>query len=174
MTPGEIGQGCGMPLERLYKDAGSPAKVHAAARLNMAAKTYNVKFEPDKVRDFVRNYLEGKPASPVPVVPSNPAGAQPPAGSAASGRCAAKGESKGQGPGQGQDHPGGSDREVTGFMTPNEIALKTGVPKEGLLKSLGIAASIDPRSPVREWIDGQGKSIQDLRDAVQDYRAGKR
>ncbi len=150
MTLGEVGQGYGVPIERLYKDLGLPAKVHAATRLNMVARTYNLKFEPDKIRDVVRNYLEAKPARPA-------------AGSAAAGKSVAKG-----------DHPGGSDQEVKGFMTLNEIALKTGVPKEYLLKALGITASIDPRSPVREWMHDQGKSIQDLRDAVNNYRAGKR
>jgi hypothetical protein len=63
--------------------------------------------------------------------------------------------------------------EVKGFMTLGEIALKTGVPKEYLLRALGLPATIDSRAPVREWLHPQGKSIQDLRDAVAQYWKAK-
>ena len=59
-------------------------------------------------------------------------------------------------------------------MTLNEVALKTGVPKAFLLKSLGLPGAIDARAPLRLWMHEHAKSIQDVRDAVKDYRAGKR
>jgi hypothetical protein len=52
--------------------------------------------------------------------------------------------------------------------------MKTGVPKEYFVKSLQLSGEIDGREPVREWMHAQGKSIQNLRDAVTAYRAGKR
>jgi len=73
-----------------------------------------------------------------------------------------------------QDHGVGEEPEVKGFMTLNEIALKTGVPKDYLLRALGLPANIDGRSPVRQWMHDHGKSIGDLREAVTQYRAGKR
>lgn len=66
------------------------------------------------------------------------------------------------------------DQEVKGFMTLNEVCLKTGVPKEWLLKRLNLPSAIDGRKPLREWMHDRGKSIQDFRDAIQDYRSGKR
>ena len=89
--------------------------------------------------------------------------------SASQAQSGKSGESK-----QGKSsHPNG-DQEVRGFMTLNEISLKTGVPKDWLLKRLGLSTEIDPRQPVREWMHSQGKSIQDVRQAVADFRAGTR
>ncbi len=70
---------------------------------------------------------------------------------------------------------GAADEEpdVKGFMTLNEISLKTGVPKDYLLKTLDLPADIDGRKPVREWMHARGKSIQDLREAVKGYRAAR-
>jgi len=59
-------------------------------------------------------------------------------------------------------------------MTLNEIALKTGMPKDYLLQTLGITGKVDPRLPLREWMHEHGKSVQDVREAVKQYRAGKR
>jgi len=63
------------------------------------------------------------------------------------------------------------DQEVKGFMTLNEIALETGVPKDWLIKKLNLPADTAARQPVREWMHAQGKSIQDLGDAVAEFRA---
>jgi polyferredoxin len=71
---------------------------------------------------------------------------------------------------QKEEHSGG-DQEVKGFMTLNEAAMKTGVPKEYILKRLGVKAQVDPRAPLREWMHDHGKSIQEVRDAVAAYRA---
>jgi hypothetical protein len=71
-----------------------------------------------------------------------------------------------------KDEASRSEQEVKGFMTLNEIALKNGVPKEYILKALGVPADIDGRAPVREWMHDHGKSIQNLRDAVAEYKAG--
>ena len=71
-------------------------------------------------------------------------------------------------------HAPGSEPEVRGMMTLNEIALKTGVPKSYLLERMQLAQEIDGRVPVREWMHAHGKSIEDLRDAVRAYRAAGR
>jgi len=65
----------------------------------------------------------------------------------------------------------GGASDVKGFMTLNEIEMKTGVPKDWLLKRLNLPADTDARVPIREWMHAQGKAIQDLRDAVSEYRA---
>jgi polyferredoxin len=77
-------------------------------------------------------------------------------------------------PRENPEHASGSEADVRGFMTLNAIAFKTGVPKEYILDALGLRAEVDGRLPVREWMHAQGKSIQDIRDAVQRYREGKR
>ncbi len=73
-----------------------------------------------------------------------------------------------------KQHGGDDEPEVKGFMTLNEISVKTGVPKDYLLKTLNPGGDIDPRQPVREWMHGRGKSIQDLREAVKAYYAARR
>ncbi len=72
-----------------------------------------------------------------------------------------------------KQRPSGEPPEVRGFMTLHEISLKTGVPKDHLLRSLGVGQEIDGRAPVREWLHGKGKTIQDLRDAVEQYHTRK-
>jgi len=138
MTLGEIATGYGIPLDRLYEAAGLPPRVSADTRLNMVAKTYDVEFEPEALREIVGMLLAGE--SVTRPVSKAPAG----------------------------------EPEVKGFMTLNEISLKTGVPKEYILKTLGLPPAMDGRTPVREWMHQQGKSIQDLRDAVGAYQAGGR
>ena len=69
-----------------------------------------------------------------------------------------------------KEHGGGEEPEVKGFMTLNEISLKTGVPKDWLVKELAHGSGVDPRQPLREWMHDRGKSIQDIRDAVTKYR----
>lgn len=143
MTLGEIARGYGIPLERLYAGAGLPAKVAAGTRLNQVARTYGLGFEPDRMRTVVASILSGA-AAPAPRPAAAPEG----------------------GPGK---HAEGE--EIRGFMTLNEIALKSGVPVEWLTRRLELPAGIDARQPVREWMHANGKSIQDLRQAVADYRA---
>lgn len=148
MTLAEISSGYGIPTERLYAEAGIPKHVQPASRLNKVASTYRIKFEPDQVRTIVRNHLEGKPSGvPVAARPAAPAG---------------------------KDHGSEEEPEVKGFMTLNEISIKTGVPKEYLLKALNLPPDINGRLPVRDWMHDHGKSVGDLREAVTQYRAGKR
>jgi polyferredoxin len=64
----------------------------------------------------------------------------------------------------------GREPEVRGFMTLNEIALKTGVPKDYLVKTLKLPKEIDGRQPLREWMHDNGLTIQDVRDTVAGYR----
>lgn len=143
MTLAEISSGYGVAVERLYAEAGIPNHVKTSSRLNTIARTYQIEFEPDRVREIVRNYLAGKAS-----------------------QAKKDGGKKG--------HGSGEEPEVKGFMTLNEIVIKTGVPKEYLLQALGLPADINGRLPVREWIHQHGKSIGDLREAVGQYRAGKR
>lgn len=72
---------------------------------------------------------------------------------------------------QAQANGHGSDEDLKGFMTPNEISVKTGVPKKYILKTVGLPLDIDGRTPVRDWMHAQGKNIQDLRTAVKEYAA---
>ena len=143
MTLQEISAGYSVPLERLYQESGLPSRVPATARLNIIAREYKVRFEPDALREVVRRLVSGeKPAAPEPAAaPKTPA--------------------------QAKEH--GPDEEVKGFMTLNEISVKTGVPKEYILKTAGLPLDIDGRTPVREWMHAQGKSIQDIRAAVKEY-----
>ncbi|MFB3825163.1 MAG: 4Fe-4S binding protein [Bryobacteraceae bacterium] len=156
MTLQEISGGYGIPLDRLYREAGIPAQVAPTTAMNRIGSTYNLKFEPEKIREVVSGYVQGKPA--------RQAGALPPPAAKKTAAAAKK-----------QDHaPGEEEPEVKGFMTLNEVALKTGVPKEYILKALGITAKVDPRTPLREWMHEHDKSVQDVRDAVKQYRAGKK
>jgi hypothetical protein len=122
MTLQEISTGYSVPLERLYRESGIPSRVPATARLNTIAREYNVRFEPDALREVVRRLLaDEKPSARKPAVIEAP--------------VQAKNE--------------GSDEAVKGFMTLNEIAVKTGVPKEYILKTVGLPPDIDGRTPIR-------------------------
>jgi len=154
MTLSEISSGYGIPLEELYRRAKIPTQVAAETRLNQVAKNYQIEFEAETVRDVVRNFLAT------------------PRGSDRAGREAAK-------PASPQSEKSaavtkGQEPEIKGYMTLNEVALKTGVPKEWLIRRLGLPANVDPRKPLREWMHDAGMSIQDVRQIVDDYRAGKR
>jgi len=162
MTLEDISKGYRLPLERLYSAAGIPSRIPPDTRLNMVAKTYHVDLEPERVRDLVGDHLAGKPLQPALATEMKTEAPKP-----ALQTPAPKKEHK-------QADTSGSEPEVKGFMTLNEIALKTGVPKEHILKALGLPADMDGRAPVREWMHDHGKTIQDLRDAVAQYRQGKR
>ncbi len=58
-------------------------------------------------------------------------------------------------------------------MTIDEIVLKTGIPKQYLLKEAGLAEDVPARQPPRDWIREYGKTPPDLREAVECYRAEK-
>ncbi|MGC4051156.1 MAG: 4Fe-4S binding protein [Paludibaculum sp.] len=73
---------------------------------------------------------------------------------------------------QPKAHSGGSE-EVKGFMTLNEVAAKTGVPADFILKAMKIKEPVNATLPLREWMHAQGRSIQDVRDAVSSYQPGK-
>jgi len=141
MTLADIANGYGIPLEQLYAKAGLPQKVAASTKLNQVAKTYHLDFEPDQMRGVIGAILNQ------------------PAASTKQGVVA-----------HGKVKRPADNEEVKGFLTLNEISLKTGVPKNWLLKKLNLPANTDARQPVREWMHAQGKSIQDLRDAVGEFR----
>ena len=63
MTFQEISAGYGVPLASLYRGTGLPDRIAPAARFNTIGKTYNLKFEPDKIREVVIAHLAGKPIS---------------------------------------------------------------------------------------------------------------
>jgi hypothetical protein len=170
----EISEGFGIPLADLYRGTGLPASVPATARMNTIAKTFNLKFEPETIREIVHAHLEKKPiqAAAAPLSPGLQA--------KSSTETNPVTETKKAGPRQGagrrqssQEHASDEEPEVKGFMTLNEIALKTGVPKDYLLKTLGLPDTINPRVPLREWMHDHGKSVQELRDAVAKYRKEK-
>lgn len=134
MTLGEISQGYSIPLERLYQGARLPSQVAPATRLNQVAGAYNLRFEPDAMRDVVARQLSGQKEGPK------------------------------------QQH---SSEEVRGTMTLREISAKTSVPKDFILKHLKISG-VSETVPVREWLHAHDRSMQDIREAISAWRAGKR
>ena len=122
-----------------------PAAVPPSSKINQIARNYNLTFEPEQMREVIRGFLAGEAPKPKPDKKD-------------------PGKKKGAGDGE----------EVRGTMTLNEFSMKTGVPKAFILKSVGAPADTDPRKPVREWIHDTGKTMQDVRQSVADYRAGKR
>jgi hypothetical protein len=145
MTLAEIGDGFGIPVDMLYQRAGLPRHVDSSTRVNQITRTYDLDFEPEQIREVVRGFLAGENAK-------------------------SKGEKKTGTAKKDGDH----QEEVKGVMTLNEVVGKTGVPKDFILRRVGAPADTDPRKPIREWIHGQGKSMQDVRDAIAAYRSGER
>lgn len=96
------------------------------------------------------------------------------AGNPDAGARRGKGNGEGDGAGGSKAHPEGQEPEVKGFMTLNEIVLKTGVPKSFLLERLGLPGDIPGTQPVRSWMHDKGKTIADLRDAVEAWRAQRK
>ncbi len=177
MTLQDISQGYGIPMQRLYSDAGIPQNVAATTAVNRISQNYKIEFEPEKVREVVTAFLKGAPpkaaapaakaapatasnTAPVEVYTKAPASSQP-------GPKSAQAQGK-------EKTPGEEEPDVRGNMTLNEITLATGVPTEYILRTLGITADINPRLALREWMHDQGKSVQDVRDAVKKYQEGKR
>jgi polyferredoxin len=156
MSLNDLSQGYKIPLDRLYSDAKLPRSVKPDTRLNRIASEYKLAFEPDQMREIVTAALGHSAAPQRPNAPQRPAGKQDLSKSGKGGKS------------------GNEDEQVKGFMTLNEVAMKTGVPKDYILKRLGAPANTDPRLPVREWIHAQGKTIQDVRDIVLDYQAGRK
>ncbi len=60
MTLAEISGGYGIPLDQLYSKTKVPANVAPSTRLNQIARKYNIKFEPDKLREIVSEILTGQ------------------------------------------------------------------------------------------------------------------
>jgi polyferredoxin len=145
MSLNDLSEGYHIPLDRLYAAAGLPRAVKPDVRLNRIAQDYKLDFEPDRMRAVVAATL-GQQAHV----------ARP------------------ENPGAKQDHKGGAEEQVKGFMTLNEVSMKTGVPKDFILKRLGASPDTDPRKPVREWIHDMGKSMQDVREIVLDYQSGRK
>jgi ferredoxin len=75
---------------------------------------------------------------------------------------------------EGKDHKSGGEQQVRGNMTLNEIAMKTGVPKDYILKALGSPKGVNPQAPMRDWIHSAGKTMQDVREAVEAYKKAKK
>ena len=145
MSLNDLSGGYHIPLDQLYAASGLPRTVKPDLRMNRIAQDYKLDFDPDKMREVVAAALGQEPPA---------AAAKRPAGQ--------------------KDHKPGEEEQVKGFMTLNEVSLKTGVPKDYILKRLGAPASTDPRQPVRDWIHDRGKTIQDIRGIVLDYQAGRK
>ena len=182
MTLRDVSQGYGIPLERLYAESRLPAEVKPETRLNQIAELHKIKFEAEEIRDVVAGVLRGPapaaaakpstaapPQSPGPERPENKGAATAPRPKQPTG-AAAKGDHKKSESGEKQ-HGAGEESDVKGFMTLNEVALKTGVPKDHILGKLGVDASkIDPRQPLREWVHAHGHSVPEIRGIVDEYR----
>jgi polyferredoxin len=165
MTLEDISKGYSIPKEQLYASTGLPEKVTFNSRLNTIKNSYKLDFEPDRLRDLVGDYLKGKPLT----VAASLASLAPASQSAGS-----KDHKTGEKDKSGKDHKKGGEPEVKGFMTLNEISLKTGVPKEWIIKRLELPANVDARAPLRDWIHDAGSSVPDLREAVKEYKQGRR
>jgi len=164
MTLADISSGYSIPLNDLYAGLGLPARVSPHTRLNRIRAEHKVEFEPEKARELVDQVLTGKPAVSV-------AAAQQPAAKPRPQAVHQPKKSPGAGKGAGQ----GEEPEVRGFMTLNEVVLKTGVPKTYILNELGLnEADVDARQPLREWVHQKGKSVPELRDIITRYRRQKK
>jgi polyferredoxin len=181
MTLNDISSGYQIPLNDLYAAAGLPSRVSANTRINRIKAEHKVEFEPEKVRDLVDHILLGKPASEFtakakPVVEKAASAAAPgqPQTQAKAEHKPGNPQGAGKKDGKKDGKKGGEEGEepeVKGFMTLNEVALKTGVPKAYMLQELGLKeADVDGRSPLREWMHAKGKSVAELRDIVTKYR----
>lgn len=187
MTLNEVSQGYNIPLDRLYRDARLPFAVKPETRLNQVAELHKINFEAEEIRDVVAAAIQNKPAPPQKPGPmlsaaaaeqSRPAKqpAQPkPASTRDSGSGAQAGVPKDgagkKGLSDAKQHGAGEESDVKGFMTLNEVMLKTGVPKDYILGKLGVDASkIDPRLPLREWVHSHGHSVPEIRTIVEEYR----
>jgi polyferredoxin len=166
MTLDEVSAGYGVPRAELYRMGGLPGTVDGGTRLNQVARKYGLAFEPDKLREAVEHRIQAPPqeearaegkgaVAPLAAAPRKAAGAVP-----------KKAAEAGQ--------HGGEEPEVRGMMTLAEIEMKTGVPKEFIVKRLAVEGEVDARVPLREWMHEKGRSIGDVRDAVAAYRAGSR
>lgn len=65
---------------------------------------------------------------------------------------------------------------VRGSMSLAEIAAKTGVPAEYVVRYLNLPSCVagDTHKPAREWLTKHNYTIEDLREAVARYQAGHR
>lgn len=167
MTLEEISRGYGVPLSQLYRAAGIPDRVPPGTRLNMVAGEYGVDFSPEKLRRLIAAYLAGEPLD-ASAAQSAPATASRGAFSVQAGK-AGKAAPAAAKSGYVREHTPGAGPDIRGFMTLNEIELNTGVPRDYLLKALGLPGDIDGRVPVRQWLHEHGKTIADLREAVERY-----
>lgn len=184
MTLGDISSGYGIPVQELRRAAGLPESVPADVPLNRIATRFHLDFEPEAVREAVAALLGGsnanraadQKAAPPPAQPARaatPAKEQPvkkntpaPAASTAVPKRAAEAPKK---------DGGHEEQPVRGVMTLNEISLKTGVPASCILERIGVDAGlVNPRVPVRQWLHEAGRTMQDVRDAVEACRSPRR
>ena len=191
MTLADISREFDIPLERLYRDARLPAQVAADTMIKNIHKDYEIDFEPDMIRDVVAAFLEGKPAPDLETNRQEAAARRAEREARRKGRAAAArtpdtaaaAESqphrpRGGGPGKGpSSRPGEEgDRQpppVRGNMTINEIVLKTGIPRDVLLREAGLPDDVPVRQPLRDWIHDYDVTPRDLRDIVERYLESK-
>lgn len=182
MTMNDISSGFGIPLPELYADMGLPPRVSASTRINRIKAEHKVEFEPEALREYISARLSRRRESrAIPDCPS--AGAKAPLTEAPSpvpgeGVRPSSAQRSGNSPRSnqaGESHGIGEEPEVKGFMTLNEVVLKTGVPKTYILRKLGLAeAEVDGRKPLREWVHDKGKSVPELREIVGEYRRNRK
>jgi len=188
MSLQEISTGFNVPLEKLYADLHLPANVPSTAQIKNIHRDYEVEFKPESVRELIRAYLEGAPPPDLGArrgvrdhqrqerATGNEERLEAGAQSMKADRRRGDGKGGGAGQGRGQTANKTTNEKneppaVRGNMTINEIILKTGIPKDYLLKQAGLPADVPTREPLRDWIREYGKTPRDLRDAVEKYRA---
>jgi len=163
MTLNVISEQYGVPLERLYAGSGLPDLVSADAMIKEIRKTYEIEFEPDDLRSVVAAYLEGG-SGQAPAIGVHPG--------EAGGMGQGRGGGQGRGPSAGE--PSGEQQVVRGNSTINEIVLKSGIPKDYLLREAGLPEDVPMRTALREWIRDYGKTPRDVREVVEKYRVENR
>lgn len=189
MSLNVISEEYGIPLDKLYTDSGLPAKVSADTMIKEIHNEYDIDFEADAIRDVVAAFLAGEAPPGLEAIRSERTD-DPERAARRAERAKQRAEAgeTGGAPGTGRGDPGGGpgaggekpeDHEgeppsVRGNMTINEIVLKTGIPKDYLLKEAGLPEDVPTRQALRDFLHEYNVTPRDLRDVVDKYHAENR
>lgn len=172
MTLNDVSHSFGVPLDRLYRDTGLSRDVAPDVPMREIREKYNLDFDTDSVRDAVARYMEENPAAARTAADTLPRGRsrnEPPAAGRGEQRGGGRGTGIGKDGERGQGQGAGVSGDgfiVRGNMTINEIVLKTGIPKDKLLKEAGLPPDVPAREPIRNWIFDYRSTPRRIRDAV--------
>ena len=179
MTLQDISEYFALQIEQLYEDNGIPKDIPAATRLNRVHSDYEVEFEPDALREYVRQRLAGVSAGDTArqgVLLSQAEGplASPQRQSAPIVRDRESGGRERRDSTERREHDPnnpnkkeGEGQVVKGRMTLNEITRATGVSKRCLLGILKLPDSVNPRVSIRDWMNEYDLAMKDVREAVE-------